>query len=248
MRLRVLIVDDEPPARRKIRTLFGDDERFEVVGEATDGLDAVRQVEALKPDLVFLDIQMPGLSGFEVLEALGEARPQVIFTTAFDEYAVQAFEVRALDYLLKPFDADRFGQALERALDERHSGVTDTRVDGLVDDWRARRGPVQRLLIRERDRLRIVRVADIDWIESEEKYVRLHVGGKELLHRETMNHLEQRLDPQQFVRIHRRRIVNLNVVRELVPWSHGDYAVVLADGRQLSLGRRYRTRFLELFG
>jgi len=249
MTLRVLIVDDEPPARRKIRTLLRGDCRFEVAGEAADGLEAVERIEAERPDLVFLDIQMPGLSGFEVLEALGATRPQIIFTTAYEQYAVQAFDIRALDYLLKPFDPERFSQALDRAIaDRRAREGLEARVDDLMADWRTQRGPIQRLLVRERDRMRIVRTEQIEWIESEEKYVRLHLGQESLLHRETMNRLEQRLDPQRFVRIHRRQIVNLNFVRELAPWTHGDYVLVLTDGHRLPLGRRYRGRFLDLFG
>jgi two-component system, LytTR family, response regulator len=248
MTLRVLIVDDEPPARRKIRALLHGDDRFIIAGEAGDGLEAVNRIEAEQPDLIFLDIQMPGLSGFEVLEALGAARPQVIFTTAYDEYAVRAFEVRALDYLLKPFDQDRFRQALDRALeDRRRRGSLDAKVDGLVGDWRAQQGPLQRLLIRDRERMRIVRADEIEWIEAEEKYVRLHLPHETLLHRETMSNLERRLDAQKFVRIHRRQIVNLNSVVALAPWTHGDCVLILANGRRLSLGRAYRRRFLELF-
>ena len=249
MTVRTLIVDDEPPARRKIRTLLRGDTRFEVVGEAADGLEAIESIEAKRPDLVFLDIQMPGLTGFEVLEALEAERPQVIFTTAYDQYAVKAFEIRALDYLLKPFDPERFQAALERALeDRRRRHAVEARVDGLVADWRAQSGAVQRLLVRDRGRLRVVRVEDIEWIESEEKYVRLHLGKDSLLHRETMVNLERRLDPQRFVRIHRRQIVNLNFVKEIAPWTHGDHVLILLDGRQLPLGRSYRIRFLELFG
>lgn len=248
MKIRALIVDDEPPARRKIRAFLQGDPRFEVAGEAGDGLEAVQRIEAEQPDLVFLDIQMPGLTGFEVLEALESARPQVIFTTAYDQYAVQAFEIRALDYLLKPFDRERFQQALERALEERlHQQSVQSRVEGLVADWRAQRGPLQRILVRDRERLRILATAEIEWIEAEEKYVRLHVGKEAFLHRETMNNLEQRLDRNCFLRIHRCQIVNLDFVRELAHWAHGDYVLILADGHRLPLGRRYRTRFLELF-
>lgn len=248
MTLRALIVDDEPPARRKIRTFLAGDSRFDVVGEAENGLEAVKQIEAESPDLVFLDIQMPGLSGFEVLEALESPPPQVIFTTAYDQYAVKAFEIRALDYLLKPFDRERFRQALEKALEERqHREVSQARIDGLMADWRSSRGPLQRILVRDREHLRVVRVGDIEWIEAEEKYVRLHVGRETYLHRETMNNLERRLDPERFLRTHRSQIVNLNFVRELAPWAHGDYLLILADGHRLPLGRRYRRRFLELF-
>jgi len=248
MTLQVLIVDDEPPARQKIRALLQGDTRFRIAGEAGDGLEAVHRIETEQPDLIFLDIQMPGLSGFEVLEALEGARPQVIFTTAYDEYAVRAFEVRALDYLLKPFDPDRFRQALDRALeDRRRRELPDARVDGLVGDWRAQQGPLQRILIRDRERMRIVRTDEIEWIEAEEKYVRLHLPRETVLHRETMNNLERRLDARKFVRVHRGRIVNLNFVKELAPWTHGDYVLILANGHRLPLGRAYRRRFLELF-
>jgi len=248
MTLRAVIVDDEPPARRKIRTLLRFDRRFEVAGEAGDGLAAVREIEAVRPDLVFLDIQMPGLSGFEVLEALGNSRPQVIFTTAFDQYAVRAFEVRALDYLLKPFDPERFREALDRAIEGRGSRATiDARVDQLVKDWREQRGPLQRILVRDRDRLRIINTEEIVWIEAEEKYVRLHLEREDVLHRDTMNNLERRLDPQRFVRTHRRQIVNLGLVKDLSPWAHGDYVITLVGGQRLTLGRRFRSRFLELF-
>jgi two-component system LytT family response regulator len=248
MKIRALIVDDEPPARRKIRAFLQGDPRFELVGEAGDGLEAVQRIEAEQPDIVFLDIQMPGLTGFEVLEALESARPHVIFTTAYDQYAVQAFEVRALDYLLKPFDRERFQEALERALEERrHQESVQSRVEGLVADWQAQRGPLRRILIRDRDRFRILPAAEIEWIEAEEKYVRLHVGKETFLHRETMNNLEQRLDQTCFRRTHRRQIVNLNFVRELAPWAHGDYVLILADGHRLPLGRRYRRLFLEIF-
>ena len=248
MILRAFIADDEPPSRRKIKLLLRNDARFEIVGEAQDGLEALERIRVEKPDLVFLDIQMPGLSGFEVLEELGAVRPQVIFITAYDQYAVRAFETRALDYLLKPFDSDRFQEALERAIEERRSrAALQARVDGLVADWREQRGPLQRLLTRDRDRLRIVRTEDIQWIEAEEKYVRLHMQKESLLHRETMSNLERRLDPRRFIRIHRGRIVNLNFVRELAPWTHGDYMIILTDGSRLPLGRRFRGRFLELF-
>jgi two-component system LytT family response regulator len=248
MTLRALIIDDEPPARAKIRALLQDDSRFEIVGEAEDGLEAVERIESERPDLVFLDIQMPGLSGFEVLDALEGHRPQVIFTTAYDQYAVRAFEIRALDYLLKPFDSERFQESLERALEERQRrSAVEARVDGLVSDWRQQRGPLQRILVRDRNRLRIVRTEEIEWIEAEEKYVRMHIKSDSLLHRETMNNLERRLDPQRFVRTHRQQIVNLNFVQELALWAHGDYVLILKDGQRLQLGRRYRRRFLELF-
>jgi len=170
MTLRALIVDDEPPARRKIRALLKGDSRFEIVGEAENGLKAVESIEAEHPDIVFLDIQMPGLSGFEVLEALGAECPQIIFTTAFDQYAVKAFAIHAVDYLLKPFDVGRFQESLERAIQERRfRGLSAARVEALVNDWQTRQGPLDRILIRYRNRLKILNTKDIEWIEAEEK-------------------------------------------------------------------------------
>ena len=206
--LRVLIVDDEAPARRKLGRFLSRDNRIDVVGEAEDGESAVEQIQKLSPDLVLLDIQMPRLNGFEVLEAIGEDRPQIIFTTAFDQYAIAAFEVRALDYLLKPFDHDRLGEALNRAIEERRAGDSAAqKIDDLLRELRRQHPVLRRIPIRTPGRIIFIDTDEIDWIESEEKYVRLHTMKRSYLHRMTLTHLEERLDPAVFVRVHRRRIV-----------------------------------------
>jgi len=249
MILRAVIADDEPPARKKIRRFLKGEDRFEIVGEAGDGLAAVALIERERPDVVFLDIQMPKLNGFEVLEALPEPRPRIVFITAYDAYAVKAFEVRALDYLLKPLEEDRFQAALARLQDPGgQPEQAAVKVNGLLRDWREAQPPLHRFLVRDRGKLLIVRVEEVRWIASEEKYVQLYVGPTPYLHRETLANLERRLDGRRFVRIHRGQIVNLAFVRELQPWSHGDYQVVLKDGTCLPLGRHYRRQFLEQFG
>ncbi len=248
MKLRAFVVDDEPPARRKIRQLLKNESRIEIAGEAGSGETAVREIASVKPDLVFLDIQMPGMNGFEVLEALGPDRPQVIFTTAYDQFAIQAFEVRALDYLLKPFDQRRFQEAVERAFESvRKAGPADPRIDELLAEIRRKQPFLRRILLRARERILFVDTHRIQWIESEEKYVRIHVEGKAWLHRETMNHLERRLDPALFIRVHRGYLVNMEHIRELQAHSHGNYLIALSDGSLVPLGRSYRERFLERF-
>jgi two-component system, LytTR family, response regulator len=246
-RIRVLIVDDEPPARAKLSRFLAADPEVEVVGEAASGTEALEAVEELAPALVFLDVQMPGLDGFGVLAALGrESLPAVVFVTAFDEYALRAFEVHAVDYLLKPFDADRFRTALDRAKQRlRRSGPTelDRRLRDLLAEVRPRPAPVQRLMVPVGEKQVLIDVGSIHWIEAEQNYVRLHVGSTSHLLRGTLAGLEERLDPARFIRIHRSRIVNADRVREIHLWSHGDRLVVLNDGTELLMSRRYRDRW-----
>jgi len=246
--LRVLLVDDEPPARRKLRRFLEGARDIEVVSEAGDGPAAIAAIRELRPDLVFLDIQMPGADGFEVIEALDDARPQIIFVTAYHEHAVRAFEVEALDYLLKPFDEPRFRAALERArtrIGEREPGLPEAALRRLLEA--ARGGQSQRILVKKDDHSFFVRQDEIDWIEAAGNYVKLHTARGDHLVRGTLAGLEERLDPSRFVRISRGAIVNLDRVAELRPWSHGDRIVVLKDGSELTLSRRYRKRLPELF-
>ncbi|HEX7118234.1 MAG TPA: LytTR family DNA-binding domain-containing protein [Longimicrobiales bacterium] len=252
-RIRVLIVDDEPPARAKVRRFLAADPEIEVVGEAGSGVEAVEAVAALAPDLVFLDVQMPGLDGFGVLDALGAgAVPDVVFVTAYDEYAVRAFEVHAVDYLLKPVGPDRFQRALGRAkarVRARRDGADDgldRRLREVLEQVRARPAYLERLLVPDGARSVLLDVDRIDWIEAERNYVRLHVGAASHLLRGTLAALEARLDPARFIRIHRSHIVNADRVREIHPWSHGDQLVVLRDGTELTLSRRYRDRLSRL--
>jgi two-component system LytT family response regulator len=249
MKIQALIVDDEPPARSKLRRLLEKDGRVEIVGEARDGADALNQIASTNPTHLFLDIQMPRLNGFEVLDALGPERPQIIFTTAYDQYAIKAFEVRALDYLLKPFDEKRLREAIDRAVEgaELEDSSVNQRIDSLLRELRERKPLLRRILLRTEGRIIFIDTRHIVRISSEEKYVRLHIEGKSYLHRETMNNLAQRLDPSVFARVHRQEIVNMNFVRELESLSHGDYEILMRDGTRVPLGRTYKGQFLERF-
>jgi two-component system LytT family response regulator len=252
MGIRTLIVDDEPLARQRIRTLLEGDPDIEVLGECADGRLAVKAVRDQHPDLLFLDVQMPALDGFGVLEALaGQRLPAVIFVTAHDRYALRAFDVHAVDYLLKPFDKDRFRTALERAkgqIRRDQGGAVDQRLLDLLKDVREAKKPLERLVVKSSGRVYFVRVEDIDWIEAAGNYVRLHVGKEDHLLRESMAGLEARLDGTRFLRIHRSTIVHVERIRELQPAFHGDYAVILRDGTELTLSRGYRDRLRELLG
>lgn len=260
MPIRVLIIDDESLARDTIRLLLEDHAEFDIVGECKDGVEAVEAIRANKPDLVFLDIQMPGKNGFDVVEAVGaEHMPVVIFATAYDQYALQAFEAHALDYLLKPYDDERFEKALDRAvkrIKEQQIGALGSELMSLVEERRTEREAaepdsatlLERIMIKERDALFFVKVEDIDWIEAAGDYVGLHVGKKNHLLRESMTGMEARLDARRFVRIHRSTIVNVERIKELRPYFHGDYIVYLKDGTELRLSRRYWNRLEQVVG
>ncbi len=238
--MRVLIVDDEPLARERIRTLLSAEPDIEIVGEANDGASAISAIRKLSPGLVFLDVQMPEMDGFAVLEQLGLASmPAVIFVTAFDHYAIKAFEVSALDYLLKPFDRERFSKAVERA---RCGSDIGARVRAVLEKWKERPKFADRIVVRSGGRVFFLRVEELDWIEAAGNYVRLHSGDEEHLYRETMSRLETILDPARFARIHRSAIVNIDRVKELHPLFRGDYEVVLRNGRKLTLHRSFRAR------
>lgn len=257
--IRTLIADDEAPARDKLRRFLAAEDDVELVAEAHDGRTAVGLVRRHRPDLVLLDVRMPGADGFEVVDAIAEVGPHVIFVTAFAEHAVRAFDVGAADYLLKPFDRERFQRALLRARERlvtRSAGPSAETLRRIVADFRsadpadpAETGrPLRRVLVRDTDRGRsyFVPVEEIDWIEADGNYVRLHTrdrqgagSGPHVL-RSTLKALEDRLDSGRFVRISRRAVVNLDRVRVMHDWSHGDRLVVLEDGTELKLSRRYR--------
>ncbi|MFN8574468.1 MAG: LytTR family DNA-binding domain-containing protein [Gemmatimonadaceae bacterium] len=274
MTMKVLIVDDEPIARRRVRRLLRMEDEVEVVGECAGGQEAVAAIREHNPDLVFLDVQMPDLDGFGVVAALGEEKlPAIVFITAYDEYAVRAFDVHAMDYLLKPFDPDRFRAAFARArqhMEQLSSAEAGRRITSLLEQvlGEAKTGalvaagaaggggatavatapaaaPVRtryldRLMVKHDGRVFFVKVADVDWFEASGNYVRVYVGRASHLIRETMHGIEAQLDPNEFARIHRAVIVNLDRIRELQPWFAGDYIVILRDGRQLKLSRTYR--------
>jgi two-component system LytT family response regulator len=250
--IRVLVVDDEPLARRRLKGLLARDREVEVVGSCAGGAEGLRLAREESPDLIFLDVQMPRMDGFEFLRALDvEQRPQVIFVTAHDHYALQAFEVYALDYLLKPFDDERFERALRRAK-ERLLGQTesapDPRVESLLDALRSKPDSLDRVLVKAGGKAFFVKTEEIDWVEAEGKYVRLHAGRESHLLREGIGELELQLEPRKFLRIHRSTIVNVERIKEMHPWFHGDYEVVLHDGTRLQLSRRYRSRLKEIAG
>lgn len=244
MTLRVLVVDDEPLGREGVRLLLREEPDVEIVGEASNGEEAVMAIDSLRPDVVFLDVQMPGLDGFGVLEALDmERAPAVIFVTAHDEFALRAFDTHAVDYVLKPIEPERLRRAVRRAraLVEARPAELDERLRALLDDVRPGRF-VERLAVRVGGRILFVRATDVDWIAAEGNYARLHVGKESHLIRETMSTLESRLDPTRFVRIHRSTIVNSDRITQLEPLFQGDFVVVLQDGTRLPSSRAYRER------
>jgi two-component system LytT family response regulator len=243
--IRTLIVDDEPLSRRRIRDLLEGEADFVFVGECGDGEAAMAALRERPCDLLFLDVQMPGMGGLEVARRLASGGgPAVIFVTAYDCYALPAFEVHAVDYLLKPFDRLRFRQALAwaRIAIRRDRGQTPPLIPSAL------RKPLQRLTIKSAGRVFFLNTQDIDWIEAAGNYLRLHAGAAMHLLRETMNNLESRLDPECFWRIHRSTLVNVDRIRELQPLFHGDYVVILHDGTELTLSRTYRRQLPGLFG
>jgi two-component system LytT family response regulator len=262
--LTAMIADDELPARRRIAELLRRHPHVRVLGQCATGPATLEAVRALSPDVLFLDVQMPGLNGFQVLEALRpEERPVVIFSTAYDEYALAAFEVHAVDYLLKPYADERFDEALrraERAFRTERLHEWHDRLRGLLDEVAA--GTVaraagdaavpgdllDRFAVRRGDRLALLDAAEVDWIEAARDYVRLHVGSESHVVRATMDELERRLDPGRFLRIHRSTIVQVRRVSELYPDLHGDYVIVLEGGGRLRVSRRYRDAALTRLG
>ena len=248
--IRALIVDDEPLARDCIRLALEATDDLRVVGECQDGESAVRAIERLRPDLVFLDVQMPGVDGFDVIERVGaEAMPPVIFVTAYDRHAVRAFQCHALDYILKPFDDERFHEAVRHArarLGAERRGDFAERLAALVERHAGGgQAPIRRLMVRDGDRIHYVSVDAVDFMEADGNYVRLHVGARSHLVRTTLSHLDGRLDPAHFMRIHRSTIVNLDRIAEVQPWAGGDYVAILRDGRRLKVSRTYREALLQ---
>ncbi len=278
-RLRVLIADDEPLARRRLRALLADEPDVEVIAECGNGTEAVAAIRRATPDVVLLDIQMPELDGFGVVRKVGaDQMPAVIFVTASDAHAVRAFDVHAVDYVLKPVDQDRLLEAVRRAKDRiaaADSGAGDSgrheeseiraRLAALISEvseavaktkntitaeMPAASGTsvstADRIAIKGDGRVIFVRVVDVDWVEAMDNYVRLHVGRDAHVMRETLSHIEKRLPPPMFLRIHRSTIVNVDRIREIQPWFAGDYVLILSDGTKLTTGRRYRATVKSL--
>ena len=249
--IRTLVVDDEPLARDKIKGFLSEEPDIELVAECDNGLSAVNAIREKNPDLVFLDVQMPELNGFGVLKEVGDDEaPAVIFVTAFDQYALQAFEVHAMDFLLKPFDRSRFRTAVERARTQivgQQTGHLRDRLSALLEDLEDRKF-LDRMVVKARGRVYFLKVDDIDWIEAAANYVKLHTGAESHTIRETMTNLEEHLDPQKFMRIHRSTIINIDRIEELRQLFHGDYAVVLKGGKSLAVSRGYRDKLNTLLG
>jgi two-component system LytT family response regulator len=252
MTIRAVIVDDEGLARKRIADLLAGVKDVEVVAQCANGEEAIQTIEESRPDLLFLDIQMPEIDGFDVLQAIGVGHvPAVIFVTAYDQFALRAFEAHALDYLLKPFDDERFAAALQRARErirQQRYGDVDRRLLALLNEARRDRGYLQRLVVPSGHRSIVVRTDDIDWIEAERNYVRLHIRDQAYLLRENLGRMESALDPAKFCRIHRSTIVNIDRITAVDSLRHGEYVVVLHDGTELASGRNYRGSLLAIMG
>ncbi len=248
--IRAIIVDDELPARERVRMMVDGFDDVEIIGECANGLQAVESILELQPDLVMLDSQMPEFSGFDVIQAVGvDDMPTIIFVTAYDQFAVRAFEVHAIDYLLKPFDESRLQAAIQKAKREitlRSDIGPAENIQALLTSVQKEKPMTERILVRTLGRVLILHVEQIDWISSAGNYVLLHVGKDEHILRETMKHMEARLDPQTFIRVHRTTIVNVLRIKELQPRSYGDYTILLNDGTELTLSRRFRDQVIKL--
>lgn len=259
-KIRTIIVDDELLARNSIRLLLKPHFEIEIISECANGLEALECISHQTPDLVFLDIQMPEMDGFTVIEKFlsvteNKNLPIVIFVTAYDEYAIRAFEVNALDYLLKPFSDERFAKTLKRAkqqieqqeiehLSRKLLSFVENRHEDTIE-MKVEKNFVTRFLVKTRGRVNFIKADEIDWIESADYYVRLHVGKKSYLIRESMNELEKQLNPEKFARVHRSFIVNLDRIKEMLPHFNGDHLIILEDGTQLKLSRSRREKFLR---
>lgn len=245
-RLRVLIVDDERPARAKLRRLVSAAPDVEAVFEAGDGAAAIDLVRIESPDIVLLDVQMPGVDGFGVVEAIApDERPVIVFVTAFDEYALRAFDASAIDYVLKPYDAERFALAFARARERvgaRDATARNRDLERMLAELRERRRPLDRMLVEDGSRMILLPLARVEWFAADRNYVRIVAGADRYRLRTTLDQLEERLDPRAFVRVHRSTIVRVDQVAALEPWAHGDFEVVLRSGARVRMSRRYRDR------
>ena len=241
MTIRALIIDDEPPARRSIARFLNGNPEVEVVGESGDGESAVKAIRSLKPDLAFLDVQMPEMDGLEVVRQVGTERmPATIFVTAYDRYAIDAFDANAVDYLLKPFGRERFTRALHRArarIEERPNRDAAERLIKLLGQMKVTDEYAERLPVITSGRIQFVKTGEIDWIEADGNYARLHVGPSTYEVRETLVRLERKLNPRDFARIHRSTIVNIHHIKEIQPWFHGYHLVVLECGQRIRMSR-----------
>ncbi|NGP77047.1 response regulator transcription factor [Balneolaceae bacterium YR4-1] len=249
-KIRTVIVDDEPLARKRLESLLKEDKEIELLESCANGQEAIETIEKERPDLVFLDIQMPEINGFEVLQGIDQDKvPLVVFVTAYDEYAIKAFDVHALDYIMKPFKRERFYESLDRAkkaLKQDDKAKMSGKIEDLLEYLDESGGPQSRILVKSSGRYFFLKATDIDWIESSGNYVRIHSGGKNYLIRETMKNMEKKLDSDTFFRIHRSTIINVEKVKELEQWFHGDYQVIMYNDHKLTMSRNYK-EILEKF-
>jgi two-component system LytT family response regulator len=250
--LRAVIVDDEALARKFIRRMLRDDPDVEIVGECSNGKEAAATIKKQDPDLVFLDVQMPEMNGFAALESIGvDQCPLVIFTTAYEQYAIRAFELHALDYLLKPFDQARFKDAIKHAKERfgsEHEKDARRQIGALLENIKNKPKYLERFVIKAGGRITFLRVDEINWIEADDKYVHLHTDKAHPMVRQTLSAMESQLDPGKFQRIHRSTIVNVEQIKELQPLFSGEHAVHLKDGTKLTLSRNYKDKLFGLLG
>jgi two-component system, LytTR family, response regulator len=251
--IKVVVIDDESLARDLIIEMLKEFEDFQVIGECSNGLEAVKTIEKLRPELIFLDVQMPALNGLEVLEEIKDQHlPEIIFVTAFDQYAIRAFDFHAIDYLLKPFSRSRFRKAAlharERIIDQQNASDAKQQISSLLENHKNKPSHLQRIFVKDNGKIILLEPGVIDWIEADDKYLNLHTAQKIYLIRQTLNSIEAELHSNIFLRIHRSTIVNLTRVKEIHPLFNGEYVLVLADKTKLTLSRNYKNRFFERFG
>lgn len=245
--IRCILVDDEPLARERLSALLAEsDHDVEIVGEAGGGKHAIELVRDLSPDAVFLDVQMPVLDGFDVVDLMPLPRPHVVFVTAYDEYALQAFDVHAIDYLTKPVRLDRLNRTLERLVDHTHVRQAASRLENLRESRSDE--PLRRIIGRRGRRMHVIDLADVQWFEAKDKLVFVHTDGEVMTVDQNLDQLERRLDPRQFIRVHRSSIINASAVRELIPWFAGSYVVDLKNGTRLDVARRRVKQVKERLG
>ena len=250
--IRALIADDEALARKFLRRLLKDDHDVEIVGECSNGREAVAMIRKQNPDLVFLDVQMPEMDGFAVLESIGTGRlPEIIFATAYEKYAIRAFELHALDYLLKPFDQARFKDAIKHAKERFRSERRNEgrrQISALLESIKNKPQYLERLMIKAAGRITFLSIDEINWIEADDKYVHLHTGKIAPMVRQTLSAMETQLDPKKFRRVHRSAIVNVGRIKELQPLFSGEHSILLEDGTKLTLSRNYKDKLFEFSG
>ncbi|HKJ44244.1 MAG TPA: LytTR family DNA-binding domain-containing protein [Balneolales bacterium] len=251
MKYSVLIVDDESHARERLKKYIKSDQDLSISGECSNGVEAVKIIKKKNPDLVFLDVQMPQMDGLGVIETVGAKQmPVTIFVTAYDRFAIQAFKVNAMDYLLKPVAKDRFEESVNRAKEyfsKNENNEINKRMLDLLQEMRPQKQFIDRIMVKTSDRMYLVKVKDIDWIEADDNYAKLHVGNKYHLLRQTMKSLEDTLDPGIFLRIHRSVIVNMDRIKEIQQWFNNEYTVILKDGTELTMSRGYKDKAKEMF-